>query len=192
MNMTDEELRARLMTLNSEDKVVDPTPVVDPILGAAEQVMATYQNANKWLDIIKEYVLMDLGCVFFSTYIHNLAHTMPVRFDKFGDILHTANIKIPYPATAYIPNMPSDIPSTFQHIFDILGAISASLRNFIKLTQDTEMHALACSSEELLVDIEGEYTNLYRLRRAYSSCQDPIKFDKYVNHYVNNLGTLID
>lgn len=189
--MTDAELKSRLMTSKLEDTIVDPTTVVDPILGAAEQVMATYQNANKWLDIIKEYVLMDLECVFFSTYIHNLAHTMPVRFDKFGDILHTADIKIPYPATAYIPNMPSDIPSVFQQIFDILGAISASLRNFIKLTQDTEMHALACSSEELLVDIEGEYTNLYRLRRAYSSCQDPIKFDKYVNHYVNNLGNII-
>jgi len=61
--------------------------------------MEAYQNANKWLDTIKEYVYTDLSCVFFSSFIHELAHTMPERFDKFGDILHTLNIKVPYPAT---------------------------------------------------------------------------------------------
>ena len=39
---------------------------------------------------------------------------------------------------------------------------------------------------------EGEYTDLYRLRRVYSSCQDTIKFDKYVNHYLNSSNNLID
>lgn len=190
--MTDKELRSRLLSPKLEDAIVDPTPSINPVLGAAEQVMASYQNANKWLDIIKEFVLMDLGCVFFSNYIHNLAHTMPGRFDKFGDILHTADIRVPYPATAYIATMPSDIPSVFQQVFDILVAISTSLRGFIKLTQDTECHAMACSAEELLVDIEGEYTNLYRMKRAYSACQDAIKFDKWVAHYLNNLGNLID
>jgi len=51
------------------------------------------------MDIIKEFLFTDMGCPFFSSYIHNLAHTMPVRFDKFGDILHTIDMKIPYPAT---------------------------------------------------------------------------------------------
>lgn len=189
--MTNEELRSRLLS-GPTDVAVDIAPTASPVFSAAEQVMESYQNANKWLDSIKEYVLMDLSCVFFSNYIHNLAHTMPARFDKFGDILHTADIKVPYPATAGIPNMPSDIPSVFQQVLDILGAISTSLRGFIKITQDTEFHAIACSAEELLIDIEGEYTNLYRLRRAYSSCQDIIKFDKYVAHYLNNLGELID
>lgn len=189
--MTNEELRTRLVS-GLKDVPVDITPASNPVLIAAEQVMASYQNANKWLDSIKEFVLMDLSCVFFSNYIHNLAHTMPARFDKFGDILHTADIKVPYPATAGIPNMPSDIPSVFQQVLDILGAISTSLRGFIKITQDTEAHAMSCSAEELLVDIEGEYTDLYRLRRAYNSSQDIIKFDKYVNHYINSKNTLID
>jgi hypothetical protein len=192
--MTDDELKARLSSSITDDNLEDITESdsTDSILIAAERVMASYQNANKWLDIIKEYVLMDLGCVFFSNYIHNLAHTMPARFDKFGDILHTEDITVPYPATNYIPQVPTDIPSVFQQVFDILGAISTSLREFIKLTQDTENHAMACSAEELLVDISGEYTNLYRLSRVYSNCQDAIKFDKYVAHYVNSLGNLID
>lgn len=190
--MNDKWLRDRLVESISEDVVEQPAPTANPVLSAAEQVMASYQNANKWLDSIKEFVLMDLGCVFFSNYIHNLAHTMPARFDKFGDILHTADIKVPYPATAVISNQPSDIPSVFQQVLDILGAISTSLRGFIKITQDTEFHAMACSAEELLIDIEGEYTNIYRLRRVYSINPDAIGFDKYVSHYVSNLSNLID
>ena len=190
--MNDKWLRDRLVGSISEDVVEQPAPTANPVLSAAEQVMASYQNANKWLDSIKEFVLMDLGCVFFSNYIHNLAHTMPARFDKFGDILHTADIKVPYPATAGIATMPSDIPSVFQQVLDILGAISTSLRGFIKITQDTEAHAMACSAEELLIDIEGEYTNIYRLRRVYSINPDAIGFDKYVSHYVSNLSNLID
>ena len=118
--MNDKWLRDRLVGSISEDVVEQPAPTANPVLSAAEQVMASYQNANKWLDSIKEFVLMDLGCVFFSNYIHNLAHTMPARFDKFGDILHTADIKVPYPATAAITTMPSDIPSVFQQVLDIL------------------------------------------------------------------------
>ena len=201
--MDDNKLRSLLSKtnapVNAEDTSTVPvdTPITSipqsiDIATSAIGVMTAYQNANKWLDSIKEYVLMDLSCVFFSNYIHNLAHTMPARFDKFGDILHTADIKVPYPATAGIPNMPSDIPSVFQQVLDILGAISTSLRGFIKITQDTEFHAMACSAEELLVDIEGEYTNIYRLRRVYSSNPDAIEFDKYVAYYVNNKGNLID
>lgn len=192
--MDDKWLRDRLVNSLAEDDhpEVSNTSSTNSLESYITAVMESYQNANKWLDSIKEFVLMDLSCVFFSNYIHNLAHTMPARFDKFGDILHTADIKVPYPATSAIPNMPSDIPSVFQQIFDILGAISTSLRGFIKNTQDTEAHALACSAEELLVDIEGEYTDLYRLRRVYSSCQDTIKFDKYVNHYLNSKNNLID
>lgn len=175
----------------SED-VMGVSTYADAVSSSAAAVMIAYQNANKWLDIIKEYVLMFQGCVFFSNYIHNLAHTMPARFDKFGDILHTADLVVPYPPTEYIPNMPVDIPSTFQSIYDILDSICASLRAFIKVTQDTEGHALSCSAEELLVDISGEFTDLYRMNRAYTICNDPIKFDKWVAQYLNNKGTLID
>lgn len=190
--MTDEELKARLVTPPSKPEDVIVASTVDPLQQSIEQVMASYQNANKWLDIIKEYVLMDLGCVFFSNYIHNLAHTMPGRFDKFGDILHTADIKVPYPATSDIPTMPSCIPSSLQAVIDIIGSISEALRNFIKLTQDTQFHGLACSAEELLVDIEGEYPALYRMRRAMTTCQGANEFDRWVSHYLAGAANLID
>lgn len=191
--MTDEELRARLVT-GPDIPVDDPEEVAMPndLSMEASKVIEAYQNANKWLDIIKETLLMDHGCVFFSNYIHKLAHTMPARFDKFGDILHTVNISVPYPATPYIPTIPSDIPSAFSQIFNILNSITQSLRDFIKFTQDTDFHALACSTEELLVDISKEFTPLYRMQKVYTFCSDNIKFDKWVAQYLNNAGNLID
>lgn len=192
--MLDEKLKNLLKedkTEEVEETLVDSLPSTN-LNKLAEDVMASYQNANRWLDSIKEYVLMEQGCVFFSNYIHNLAHTMPARFDKFGDILHTVDMTIPYPATSAIETMPSDIPSTFQQVLDIIGAISLSLRNFIKITQDTELHAMACSAEGLLEDIENERTTLYRLRRAYVICgADNIKFDKWVGSYLNNADKIL-
>lgn len=160
---------------------------------SATNVMASYQNANKWLDIIKEYLLMNCGCVFFSNYIHNLAHSMPVRFDKFGDILHTIDMKVPYPATAYIDSEPSSVEESFDKVCTILDNISSALVEFIGVSESNNYKAMSVSAEALLEDISNEYTNLKRMRRVLNQCEgDIVKFDKWVAQYLNNLGTLID
>lgn len=154
-------------------------------------VMSAYQNANKWLDSIKETVYSDFGCVFFSSFIHSLAHTMPERFDKFGDILHTCNIKVPYPTTNEIVNEPKDITEVFKQVFDILDSIKAALNTFIKCT-DIEYHGMACAAETLLNDIEAEYPMLYRLRTEWEACNNNIiEFDKYVNQFVATKDSLL-
>ena len=192
--MTDEELRNRLYTPTVEDTIILPAEdsSTDPIAVAAVRVMESYQNANKWLDSVKEILLMDLGCVFFSNYVHELAHTMPTRFDKFGDILHIAGRKVPYPATGAIPTTPKDINESFKVVFEVVQAISLSLRAFIKAAQDSDYHVLACSTEELLVDIEKEHIPLHRMKKVYDSCNDSLKFDTWVSQYVSNLDKLID
>ena len=136
---------------------------------------------------------MDCGCVFFSNYVHNLAHSMPVRFDKFGDILHTIDMKVPYPATEYIDNEPDGISESFDKICSILDSISSALVEFIGVAETSSHKAMAISAETLLEDIANEYTNLKRMRRAYETCEgDIIKFDKWCAQYINNLGKLID
>ena len=156
----------------------------------AEDVMDAYQSANKWFDILKEYLFTDLGCVFFSSYIHNLAHTMPERFDKFGDILHTIDMKIPYPATQYIPNEPQDLDDVFNSVFETLDNIKHTLNAFIKFT-DEEYHGMACAAEELLNDIESEYTPLYKMKKAWSQYNgDVVRFDKWVGQYCKERDNL--
>ena len=193
--MTDAELKARLMKSNAsdsdEDLVQEPQEPISPLLSSATNVMIAYQNANKWLDIIKEALLMDCGCTFFSNYIHNLAHSMPVRFDKFGDILHTMDMKVPYPATEYIESEPTSIAEAFDSVFSILLDISNALVEFIAAAESTDK-AAAISAETLLAELANENTSLYRMRRAYLLCGDNIKFDKWCAQYINNLGTLID
>lgn len=193
--MTDEELKARLVSPKDDSPIMPATQNYEGVVNlnnAAEQVMRSYQDANKWLDIIKEYLLMDCGCVFFSNYIHNLAHSMPVRFDKFGDILHTIDMKVPYPATEYIDSEPTSVSESFDKVCNILDTISSSLSEFILLAESTHYKAIAISSETLLEDISREYTNLKRMRRALDRCEgDIIKFDKWVAQYVNNQSTIL-
>lgn len=158
----------------------------------SEQVMAAYQNANKWLDSTKEMVYTDLSCPFFSSWIHALAHTMPGRFDKFGDILHTVNMKIPYPATAGIPKEPQNIDEVFDMIFLVLDNIKASLNAFIKCTAE-EYHGMSCAAETCLNDIESEYPMLYRLQKKWEQCNNNIvEFDKYVMQYVEHKDDLLE
>jgi len=181
-----------ILTLVSAESELLPQTENSCVIESATNVMASYQNANKWLDITKEFVYTNLGCVFFSSYIHELAHTMPVRFDKFGDILHTVNMKIPYPATDYIPLEPTNIDEVFNAIFSILDAIKNSLNDFIKCT-DEQYHGMACAAEGLLNDIEGEYPMLYRMQQEWAQCNgDNIKFDKYVNQFVKNKDDLTE
>lgn len=155
-------------------------------------VMSAYQNANKWLDSVKETVYSRMSCPFFSSFIHKLAHTMPARFDKFGDILHTTNLVIPYPATEEIDHEPTSIDDVFGFIFGTLDAIKTSLTSFIKCT-DEQYHGMSCAAEELLNDIESEYPMLYRLRDKWSQCEgDVVEFDKYVQQYVDHKDDLLE
>lgn len=195
--MTDAELRARLSNADNRASLIssDTTSAISPVDLVREssiRVMASYQNANKWLDTIKEELLMEYASVFFSNYIHELAHKMPVQFDKFGDILHTGDIKIVYPATEYIPYSLSDIESIFSAINEILYDINVKLRDFIKCTQDTNYHSMANAAEELLSNIDGENTHLYRMMKAYKACNSNIiAFDKWVAHYTQNMTNLL-
>lgn len=172
-----------------EETVLDDVPEEkveyrDPLSDKIVAVMTAYQNANRWMDTIKEDLLINKGLINFSQYVHDLAHTMPVRFDRFGDILHTKNILVPYPSTAEYTGDLGDLDAVFSALFDILGAINNSLRAFIDETKDTENHSLALKTEELLVDIDSEYEPLYRMRQVYSASENLVRFDNWVARYI--------
>lgn len=173
------------------DVCLEPIEDASPIELSAEAVMTAYQNANKWLDSIKESIYTDMNSPFFSSFVHKLAHTMPERFDKFGDILHTCNIKVPYPATVAIEREPADVGESIDMIFVILEEIKKSLNNFIQVT-DVSNHGMACAAETLLNDIESEYPMLYRLQGKWNQCHDTVEFDKYVMQYVDHKDDLVE
>lgn len=162
------------------------------VVECAKKVMTAYQNANKWLDSTKEAVYSDMNCPFFSSFIHELAHKMPGLFDDFGDILHSANIKVPYPATEEIHEEPTNIDEVFIVLFGVLDEIEHSLNEFINCTAD-EYHGMAVDAENCLSDIESEYPMLYRLKGAWgNSHDDMITFDKFVCQYVDHKDDLLE
>ncbi len=133
-----------------------------------------------------------MNCPFFSSYIHELAHTMPARFDKFGDILHTVNKEIPYPATEELVDKPTTIDEVFTLLFTTLDNIKITLNEFIKATDETA-HGMACAAETLLNDIESEYPMLFRLQGAWKNCEnDVVDFDKFVCQYVERKSSLLE
>lgn len=203
-DILDEDVESKL-TLPEDDDNFFVTPVPDKEGGSvraernlndcvrktAREVIASYQNANRWLDTVKEVVYTKFNCPFFSSYIHKLAHTMPERFDRFGDILHTLNLEIEYPATAELTKKPQDIGQAFAIIFSILNDIKDRLTAFIKCT-DEDNHGMSCATEACLNDIEQEYPALYRLQAIWQECGDMIEFDKYVGQYVEHKDKLVE
>lgn len=179
-------------TEQPEATTITPEPTVTGVNEYANKVMAAYQNANKWLDSIKEAIYTKMNCPFFSSYVHSLAHTMPARFDKFGDILHTVNLEIPYPATAAIDKTPITLVEAFDMIFNILNNIKTALNEFITAS-DKDYHGMACAAEACLNDIEAEYPMLYRLHaKAVESKDDSVAFDKFVAAYVEHKDDLLE
>ena len=50
------------------------------------RVVGAYQNANRFLDTVQEWVYIEAGMIHTSRMIHNLAHKMPEQFDKVADM----------------------------------------------------------------------------------------------------------
>lgn len=167
-------------------------PLYAPIKKPARNVMAAYQNANRYLDAIKEQLLINLHVPFFSNIIHELAHTMPQRFDKFGDILHEHHLIIPYPATfEYLIAEDFTVEDCFGSIYDSLQEIEDNLLAFIKVTEGTRLHSMACAAETLLQDITKEYTWLRIIEAQFKSSNSLTSWDKWVHVYWENKEHLI-
>lgn len=155
------------------------------------RVMESYQNANRWLDTIKESVLIDMGCPFFSDFIHGLAHMMPGRFDKFGDILHTRHLLVNYPATKELVNVPKDPYEVFVKITSIYDDITDALNEFIKVTTDTKLHYMANEAENLLMDLNDDLLAVGTIYKMLDSNSNLATFDQWVRKYLEEKSKLL-
>lgn len=167
-------------------------PKYDQLEPNVREVMSAYQNANKWLDTLKEHILINLECPYFSNVVHQLAHTMPGRFDQFGDILHTENLLIPYPSTAEWTSPIGDISSCISIVYSILDDIKRALTNFKRAAEICGCPAMSISCDVLLTDISGEYEFYYRaegLLKYYGN--NLAQWDKRCYEYYNTKDSLI-
>lgn len=189
-----EDIIKERLTESDIEVVVGETPSNEhqALNTASRGVMSAYQNANRWLDTIKEDILINKGCPYFSNIVHQLAHTMPGRFDRFGDILHTKNLLIPYPATEEWRNALPDMPSVFKAIYEILDQIQIELIAFKKCAEECSLLSMSIECDQLITDIASEYEFYYRIEKMLEYCGGNLtQWDKRVYEYWNNKSKLI-
>ena len=87
-----------------------------PLRDPARRVTAAMQQANRSLDALKEYVLIEIGLVHTSDAIHELAHKQPGYFDQIGDLLHQRHLMQEYPATEEYTKRPKDMDEVFSRL----------------------------------------------------------------------------
>ena len=155
-------------------------------------VMSSYQNANRWLDTIKEHILINLNLPYFSHIVHELAHSMPTRFDQFGEILHKENLLVPYPSTEEWLNSCGDVRDCINIIYDILGQIKLDILSFKEVSEHAGLIHMSVACDTLLLDIQDEYEFYYRIEGMLDYFGTNLSaWDKHVHQYYSDMKSLI-
>lgn len=154
-----------------------------PLRDAARKVTAAMQQANRSLDALKEYVLIEIGLVHTSDAIHKLAHKQPGYFDQIGDLLHQRHLMQEYPATEEYTNRPKDMDEVFEEIMRLLRENDEALREFIKVCDENAQYALARQAETIQIENSEDCTKFLAAWQMYDSTDaSATSFDNWILH----------
>ena len=152
----------------------------------ARAVIAAYQNANRFLDAIQEYALIEEGMPNLSRAIHLQAHKYPARFDEFADMLHERHLMAEYPAT---PEMDwreelKGIDDVFRAAVGAMEDIQDALEAFHAVTDNAKFRPMCLKSEELMAQNSADYTKFLDMwARWDNDGGSKTSFDSWVRHY---------
>ena len=126
----------------------------------SRNVIAAYQNANRFFDTIQEYVYIEQGMPNLAKAIHEQAHKFPQIFDRFADMLHERHLMAEYPATAEMDWKATlkSIDDVFETIISVFEDIQDALEKFHVLTDNGKLRPMALFSEELMSANSKDYT----------------------------------
>ena len=154
-----------------------------PLRDAARKVTAAMQQANRSLDALKEYVLIEIGLVHTSDAIHELAHKQPGYFDQIGDLLHQRHLMQEYPATEEYTKRPKDMDEVFEEIMRLLRENDEALRDFIKVCDENAQYALARQAETIQIENSEDCTKFLAAWSMYDSTDaSATSFDNWILH----------
>lgn len=154
-----------------------------PLRDAARKVTAAMQQANRSLDALKEYVLIEIGLVHTSDAIHELAHKQPGYFDQIGDLLHQRHLMQEYPATEEYTKRPKDMDEVFEEIIRLLRENDEALRDFIKVCDENAQYALARQAETIQIENSEDCTKFLAAWSMYDSTDaSATSFDNWILH----------
>lgn len=154
-----------------------------PLRDAARRVTAAMQQANRSLDALKEYVLIEIGLVHTSDAIHKLAHKQPGYFDQIGDLLHQRHLMQEYPATEEYTKRPKDMDEVFEEIMRLLRENDEALRDFIKVCDENAQYALARQAETIQIENSEDCTKFLQAWAMFDDgSSSATSFDNWVKH----------
>lgn len=160
-----------------------------PLRDPARRATASMQDAARGMDTLKEWVLVEMGLINTSNAIHLLAHAQPPRFDLVGDWLHQRHLIQEYPATAEYTKRPESLDEVFAEIIRMLDDIDAALKDFIRVSDELGLFALARQAETLQVTNSEDYEKWFYAWKMYDEADaSPTSYDNWVLHLFENGG----
>ena len=150
---------------------------------ASRKVTEKMQNANRGLDTLKEWVLIEMGLVNTSNEIHKLAHKQPGYFDQVGDILHQRHLIQEYPATEEYTKRPDDMDGVFEEIMRLLRENDEALKDFIRVCDENAQYALARQAETIQIENSEDCTKFLMAWQMYDMTDaSATSYDNWILH----------
>ena len=154
-----------------------------PLRDPARRVTAAMQQANRSLDALKEYVLIEIGLVHTSDAIHELAHKQPGYFDQIGDLLHQRHLMQEYPATEEYTKRPKDMDEVFEEIMRLLRENDEALKDFIRVCDENAQYALARQAETIQIENSEDCAKFLQAWAMFDEgSSSATSFDNWVKH----------
>ena len=160
-----------------------------PVRDAARRVTAAMQNANRGLDSLKEWVLIEMGLVHTSDAIHELAHKQPKMWDELADILHQRHLMQEYPATEEYTKRPDDMDGVFEEIMRLLRENDEALKDFIHVCDENAQYALARQAETIQIENSEDCTKFLMAWQMYDMTDaSATSYDNWILHLFHEGG----
>ena len=143
-------------------------------------VTSAFGRANHFLDTIQEGVYIEAGMLYTSRYIHNDAHKMLAWLDEFSDILHERHLMTIYPPVPELIEDIRDMDTVFDIIIQIFDEVLDALEAFRSATDNGALRPLCIKTENLMMEVSAEYTNILAMANMWEKGNSHASFDKWV------------
>lgn len=174
--------------MNINDFTFD-NPKYAPLRNPAREVIGAYQTANRFLDTTQEVLYIEYGMKYLSRLVHNLAHEMPKRFDKFGDMLHERHLMTEYASTPELDwrEELKSVDDCFAMVIRVLESVQEALEKFHVVTDNAEFRPMALKTEEFMLQISEDYTMFLQLWKRFNVEKGSLtSFDSYCAKFLHD------
>lgn len=158
------------------------SPEYEQLRRPARDVIAAYQDANRFLDTVQEWIYIESAMPKAARVIHNLAHEQPKRFDRFSDMLHERHLMAEYPPTPELREEIREMDDAFAVVISALDRIQTALVEFRATAERSGQLPMALYAEEAMVENSASYTRVLEMWNLWDTGVSASSFDNWCGH----------